>query len=98
MASFDPKSLIGHTYLKMPETNGNHYRAKIVEAIKDNQHEIAKNPQMCKFHCSVNNGEYEEIMVYGQLCKLLEDHEMFDADGKKLWKFKAIIGHQGPLR
>ena len=56
MATFNPQSLIGRTYLKFPEEDDTRYQAKIVEAIKENEKDIAKDPAMQKFHCSVNQG------------------------------------------
>ena len=49
---------------------------------------------MVKFCCSVNDGEYKEVMTYNQILDKVESDET-QADG--IWKFKSINAHQGPL-
>jgi hypothetical protein len=94
LPEFNPEDLIGRTFLKLPEDNGERFRAKILEAIVDNDAQLAKDPAMVKFRCSINDDQYEEIFAYNQILEHLEKDQ--EADG--IWKFKDIIGHQGPLR
>ena len=49
---------------------------------------------MVKFRCSVNDGEYEEIVAYNDFCRLLEAKDGQDG----LWHFKKILSHSGPLK
>ena len=94
MPNLDPEALIGRTFLRLPEENGERFRAKILEAINENEAKCANNPDMIKFRCSVNNDEYEEIVTYNQILEHLEQ----DQEAEGVWKFKDITGHQGPLR
>ena len=98
MPTFDPNDLIGRTFLKTADENGERLRAKILEEIVDatqaNDEAIANHPAMKKFRCSVNNDQYEEIIAYNEILQHLER----DQESEGIWKYKAIIGHQGPLR
>ena len=62
MATFDPSDLIGRTFLKPPEEDGQRFRAKIVEAIVEQEQDLSNNPEKIRLLCSVNGGEYEEIL------------------------------------
>ena len=46
-----------------------------------------------KFLCSVNNEEYETVMSYNDIITQLAD----DNDELRVWKFRRIVSHQGPL-
>ena len=94
MPTFDPDSLIGRTFLKRPTESGERFRAKIIEAVRDKDQTLAKDPKMIKFRCSVNDNEYEEIVAYNEILENLER----DRESEGMWLFKEIIGHQGPLR
>ena len=93
MPTIDPSELIGWTYLKDPENDGHRYRAKIIELIDERERDLGNHPDRIKFRCSVNNNEYEEIVSYNDIINHIEKDDL-DRDE---WRFKAIIGHQGPL-
>ena len=42
----------------------------------------------------MNNDTYEEILNYNQILEYMSNQ---DGDDGVLWKFKKIVGHQGPL-
>jgi hypothetical protein len=49
----------------------------------------------CHTFCiSINEDEYEEIITYNQLLDFIQKNEEND---KIVWRFKRIVGHQGPL-
>jgi hypothetical protein len=61
----------------------------------DDENELGKEPEGIQFICSVNDGQFEELVVsYGDLLHLLESEEDWEAN---VWKFHQIMGHQGPL-
>ena len=99
MPTFDPSDLIGRTFLLPPEDNGERNRAKVsrqvVEIIdQDNGRRI----ENINFILDIANGKAEEQISYNQLLEHLEnaqDHDM--GMDQELYRFKAIIGHQGPL-
>ena len=70
MADFDPSGFIGRTFLKIPEDNGEHHRARILEVLKASADIIADKPEMAKFQCSINNGASEEIVTYNDFLPL----------------------------
>ena len=47
-----------------------------------------------KFRISVNEDEYEEIITYNELMDFIEKNQENDAI---VWRFRCIMGHQGPL-
>ena len=98
---FDPDELIGKTYLMDKQDNGERFRAKVVSKIIE-QHENAqkglKDLGKTKFIVSIENQpnqivDYNTVLdhVNSQLEKETNDDETF-------YNFKAIVGHQGPLR
>ena len=95
MPIVDPIDLIGRTFLKEPDENGEMHRARIVECIKEHKNNIANDKLNIKFRCSVNNNEYEEIIAYNDLL----DHinKAGNDEDQVLWKFRRITGHEGPL-
>ena len=99
MPTFDPSDLIGRTFLLTPEENGERHRAKVtgqvVEIIDQDNGQRIEN---INFILDIGNGKVEELISYNQLLEHLEnaqDHDMgMDQD---LYRFRAIIGHKGPL-
>ena len=99
MPTFDTSDLIGRTFLLTPEENGERHRAKVtrqvVEIIDQDNGQRIEN---INFILDIGNGKVEELISYNQLLEHLEnaqDHDMgIDQD---LYRFRAIIGHKGPL-
>ena len=63
-------------------------------AIDKHASDLAKDPARIKFLCSINNDEYESVMSYNDIMSCISD----DEDESRVWKFKKIISHQGPLK
>ena len=99
MPTFDPEDIIGRTFLLPPEENGERHRAKVtrknVEIIdQQNGHRI----ENINFILDIGDGEVEELISYNQLIEHLEAAQDNDLGmDQVLFKFRAIIGHQGPL-
>ena len=99
MPTFDPSYLIGRTFLLPPEGNGERHRAKVtrqvVEIIDQDNGQRIEN---INFILDIGNGKVEELISYNQLLEHLEnaqDHEL--GMDQELYRFRAIIGHQGHL-
>ena len=99
MPTFDPSDLISRTFLLPPEENGERHRAKVtrqvVEIIDQDNGQRVEN---INFILDIGNGKVEELISYKQLLEHLEntqDHDM--GMDQELYRFRAIIGHQGPL-
>ena len=99
MPTFDHSDLIGRTFLLPPEENGERHRAKVtrqvVEIIDQDNGQSIEN---INFILDIGNGKVEELISYNQLLEHLEnaqDHDM--GMDQELYRFRAIIGHQGPL-
>ena len=99
MPTFDPSDLIGKTFLLPPEENGDRHRAEVTRQVveiidQDNGQRIENN----NFILDIGIGKVEELISYSQLLEHLEnaqDHDM--GMDQELYRFRAIIGHQGPL-
>ena len=98
MPIFDPTDLVGRTFLMDPQENGERYVTKILEAVVENEEQLAKHPNCIKFICSVNDDMYKEILTYNEILEYIAKNEEQDADQAIVWKFKHIAGHQGPLK
>ena len=99
MPTFDPSELIGRTFLLPPEENGERHRAKVTRKVVEIiDEDIGKRVENNIFILDRRNGKVEELISYDQLFEHLEnaqDHDM--GMGQELYRFRAIIGHQGPL-
>ena len=99
MPTFDHSDLIGRTFLLPPEENGDRHRGKVTRQVveiidKDNGQRV----ENINFILDIGNGKVEELISYNQLLEQLEnaqDHDM--GMDQELYRFRAIIGHQGPL-
>ena len=89
-----PQDLVGRTFLMDERSDGQHFRARIVECINDHEEATQQTSEHVKFRCSINEDDYEEIITYNELMDFLQKNVENDAI---LWKYKHIIGHQGPL-
>ena len=99
MPTFDPSDLIGRTFLLPPAENGERHRAKVtrqvVEIIDQDNGQRVEN---INFILDIGNGKVEELISYNQLLEHLENAQVHDMGMvQELYRFRAIIGHQGPL-
>ena len=99
MPTFDPSDLIGRTFLRPPEENGERHRAKVtrqvVEIIDQDNGQRVEN---INFILDIGNGKVEELISYNQLLEHLENAQEHDMGmDQELYRFRAIIGHRGPL-
>ena len=68
---------------------------QVVEIIDQDNGQMIQN---INFILHIGNGKVEELISYNQLLEHLEnaqDHDM--GMDQELYRFRAIIGHQGPL-
>ena len=93
-ATFDPHDVIGRTFLMDQQEDGQRHRARIVKLIEDHESKLQDNPTRIKYVCSVNNDAAEEVITYNQMLDYISREEN---DCEKVWKFKCITSHQGPL-
>ena len=99
MPTFDPSDLIGRTFLLPPDENGERHRAKVtrqvVEIIDQDNGQRIEN---INFILDIGNGKVEELISYNQLLEHLENGQGHDMGmDQELYRFRAIIGHEGPL-
>ncbi len=99
MPEFDPKDLIGRTFLLPPEENGERFRAKVTQqVIKKMEDDEEARKEEIHFLIDIGNGKLEELISFNQLLDYLEQNEadesIMDPDS---FKFRDIIDHEGPL-
>ena len=90
---FEPSDLVGRTFLMDPKEDGQQYRAKIMEALEDQESDLEQNPTRIKFMVSINDEELEEVMTYSEVL----DYIQCDEENEIIWKFRKITSHEGPL-
>jgi len=95
LPTFHPSDLVGHTFLLDPQEDGQRFRARIIEAVEDHNAKLHQWPKRFKFRCSINDDQYEEILSYNELLNYIKQQ---DDDGTKVWQFRRITAHEGPLR
>ena len=100
MPEFDPHILIGRTFLLPPEENGERLRAKVtkkvVEEIESDDGNRIPNITLIP---DIGQGKVEELISYNQLLDHLEQAEAHDNSmDHELYRNRAIIGHEGPLK
>ena len=106
MPEFDPDSLIGRTFLLPPQENGERLRAKVTKKVVE-EIEAADGNRIPNINFILNinfirdiiEGKVEELITYNQLLDHLEQaDEQDNSMDQELYRFRAIIGHEGPLK
>ena len=102
MPEFDPDDLIGRTFLLPSHENGKRLRAKVtkkvVEEIEAHYHHGIPN---INFILNIGEGKVEELITYSYnqlLDHLKQAEDQNNSMDQELYKFRAIIGHEDPLR
>ena len=100
MPTFDPADLIGRTFLLPPEDNGERHGAKVTRKVVEiSDQENGLRIENINFLLDLGNGKVEELISYNKLLDDLETARDNDLGmDQELFKFRAIIGHQGPLK
>ena len=100
MLEFDPDNLIGRTFLLPPQENGERLRAKVTKKVVE-EIEAADGNRIpnINFILDIGEGKVEELITYNQLLDHLEQaKEQDNSMDEELNRFRAIIGHEGPLK
>ena len=99
MSNFSPDDLINRTYLTAPDETGQRFRAKItrkiIEDVEAHQKGLEEHPDRIKFLVQMEGEAQDEIIAYNDIINYLEAEL---SDDEKIWSFKGITAHEGPLR
>lgn len=95
MVIIDPQELVGRTFLMDTCDGGQCVRARIVEYIQEHEKDRNQADSHVQFRISVNDNEYEDIIAYNELMDYIQKNSEND---QIVWRFKRIVGHQGPLK
>ena len=82
--------IIGRSIL-IDQEDGTKIRARI-QRLADDQQDIP--PETQKYIISLKDSDLEELMTYQQIL----DHINDGYESERLWKFRRITAHEGPLR
>ena len=85
--------LVGRTFLMDPDSSGQRLRARVVEMVDKHDHDVINHPERIKFLCKLDQNDREELISYNQIMDYLNR----DAENPTIWKYKAILSHQGPI-
>jgi hypothetical protein len=94
-ATIFPQDLIGRTFLKNPEEDGQRFRAKVVDYIEEYEGQLEQEPDRVKFRAKVGDNGLEEMVTYNDMCEFIEE-QVQNEDGT--WRFRRILGHRQPSR
>jgi hypothetical protein len=98
VVTIDLKDLIGRTFLKDAEEDGQRFRARVVRAIVDRETEQKKGHEYMKFICDVPDSMFDEIFTYNEILDHIErDNNDLENDTEQLYKSCHIAPPQGPL-
>ena len=101
MPTIQPDDLLGRTFLKDPNEDGERFRARVVRKIIDNPNLEDPTFENIKFILKIDGAKADEIVSYNevldQINKVKFQDELDDTDGAKIWRFRQITGHAGPL-
>ena len=90
---FNPEDLIGRTFLMDPKSDGQQFRARIVDLLEDHESKLEDNPTRIRFLVKYDKDQVEEVFTYNKVL----DHILKDEESDIVWKYKRIVSHQGPL-
>jgi hypothetical protein len=93
MATLDTDKLLGRSYLKPTDENGERHRSTIVRVLEDKIADLHGNPVMIKLRLRIGEEEVDELIAYQQLM----DAFSFDTNENGEWHFDKIVSHEGPL-
>jgi hypothetical protein len=99
LMTFNPTDLIGRSFIADTQ-DGQRQRIEIIEAIDAHTSLLHQDPTHIKFRCSTNDEQFAEILSYTEILDYIEKEREYvetSEDGLTLWKFKRIVGHEGPL-
>ena len=94
--TFKPEELLGMSYLKDPGEDGQRFRAHISAKITELDE---NNIEKIKFLVKCNEAEVDEILSYSELLDIVNKQIAIEqGDKDRLWRFKEIVAHEGPLQ
>ena len=100
LPEFNLDDFDGRIFLLPPGDNGERQRAKVTrEVVEDIKEADGERVQNLSYILGIGSGKMEELISYNQLVDHLESAANEDNGiSDDLYKFRAIIGCQGPLK
>ena len=100
LPGFNPDDLVERTFLLPPGDNGGETKGKSHQkVVEDIEQTDGERVQKLSFILGIVNGELVEIISYNHLGDHLEAADnVYNEISDDLIKFRALIGHQGPLK
>ena len=99
LPEFNPDDLIGRTFLLPIGDHGERLRAKVTRKVVDVIKKAdGERVQKLSYILGIDNGKMEKIIPFCQLLDHLEAANKNNEISDDLYKFRDLIGHQGPLK
>ena len=89
--------MIGRSFLGEPDADGTLRRKKILELVEDYEGQFEQDPTRFQFKSVTDATGVEEIIVYNDICTLIEEQEEKE-DGTWMWKKIAEVPTPSSLR
>jgi hypothetical protein len=92
---FNPEELIRKTLLTETQEDGTRKRIRIAKVLDQQNGDTLPTSEQAKFRCVFDSSdEFYDTLSYAQINDLYsQEHNSEEV----VWKFKQIVGHQGPL-
>jgi hypothetical protein len=96
LPSYNPRELIGRSFLDEPNEDGQQHWVRVTKAIADHMETLDKHPDKVKFLLEkLSTGQYEKIVTYNEVLQYMnEHHDENNVTTDGLTRFKNIVGHQ----
>ncbi|KAL7580433.1 hypothetical protein ACA910_004454 [Epithemia clementina (nom. ined.)] len=89
--------LIGRTFLRPPEENGERLRARVIKKVIDLDKSTQDREDNIQFILKKDKSIAEELITYNQLMEYIQRDSQAQTQGDLLFRFRDITAHQGPL-
>ena len=93
--TFNPKDLIGRSFLMEPQPDGTRLRARVARKII----EMEDNKEKVKFLLTLDDPDRDKIIEYNELLDIINRQVQEELENPDImWTFKSILAHEGPLK
>ena len=90
-----PEDVVGKTWIAEQDGDNEKRRGTVTQLLTEYHTDLEKHPARIKFLVKYDGTELEEIKTYNEMMDIISSQDQDDTD--KLWTFKDIVAHEGPL-
>ena len=93
MLKLTPEQIIGYSFLLPPDENKEKFQPKMLSQIAKKNGKLETRPELIKLNCIIHNDKHD-VVGYNQVVDFIKDDQTLGG----VWKYKAILDHQGPRK